>query len=169
MKYYLRIATTNSPQSKISWCSESHPTRMNELMSHCQSWLPDPSVHPSSNSTTKQWYQKWIMGDLWGWLRRVICQKTIRVGNNGNRPLWRSVKKKKKKKKKKVERRENWGSSQREPFWQVRFVIDCQWKSLWQWGVCLITSRVFADSFWRRNTKWSRKKKHMIDVVSLLL
>lgn len=84
-----------SPRSKtpcfmLAMKDLSHQAMMNELMSHCQSWLPVPSPHPSSNSTAKQWYQKWIMVDLWGGSLRVICQKTITERNYGNRPLWRS-------------------------------------------------------------------------------
>lgn len=74
---YFPILRQQPPSIQIWFAKqESIPViRMTELMSQCQSWLPDPSVHSSSNFTTKQWYQKWIMGGLWDGSRRLICQK----------------------------------------------------------------------------------------------
>lgn len=114
------------PKCTAQGCSKekvpiTSQTKMNKIKLHCQSWLPAPNVHPFCNSTTKQWHQKSIMGDLWGGLGRVICQKTITGGNYGNRPLWRS--------KKKERERSNWlsGIKPKGTIWQVRLEVIVNW------------------------------------------
>lgn len=85
IKQFPNIATATTLYPNMVAKKKSIPViRMTELMSQCQSWLPDPSVHSSSNFTTKQWYQKWIMGGLWDGSRRVICQKKNYYGEK----LW---------------------------------------------------------------------------------
>jgi len=137
-----------------------HTTTMNEFTAHCHSWLPVPSVHRSSNSTTKQWYQKWIMWDLWGESSRVICQKTITGGNYGNRPLWRSKKKRERELRSRIKPKGTMLAG--------LVVIDCQWKS----PVESYLTTFLQMSFWRGSEKAYCKKtweKSKISVLKMCL
>lgn len=92
-------------------------------MSRWQSWSSTPSVHPCSNSTTKQCYH--TVSEFWESTGDNNMQKTITDGETvGIDPSWGTNW---------CKRGENWGlgSSHREAFLAGQVVRDHYWKSFW--------------------------------------